>query len=540
MNSSEPTRRQFVQQSAAAGAMLTLPGGAVTGAASSPDIEARVPKRGIYSLRPAPRWEEALLIGNGKMGGLVMSKPFDETIIITHERLYLPDHEARPPADLSKVMPDVRRLIREAKYHDAAKLAFDETVKQGYPNGLVWTDPFFPAFDLRIKLDNAREPTDYRRALDYAEGLSYVQWTDDDTRYLQRAFISRADDVLVVELTASGKKKLSGHVSLAQHPFDGPGKMRDDKFIESTLITADGPYLAYHCRYALTDGGYCGVARVVATGGKLTTEGGIRVDGAYRVVVLLRLQPLEPFDDAVAAKVRQDLQALIPEFSTRVSDHIEKHRAIYTRQSIDLGGDPAERALPAEELYAKTHHKQTTPALLERVFDAGRYAILCASGEMPPNLQGIWAGSWNTPWRGDYTQNGNVPSAIANMLNGNMPELMLSYTGYLESLLPHLRANAKRQHGCRGIQLGHRTARHGYHLHYTEKWCHHFWTSGAAWAAGFFYDYYQYTGDETFLKERAFPWMKEAALFYEDFLQENDDGVYEFNPSYSPENTPAG
>jgi hypothetical protein len=109
----------------------------------------------------------------------------------------------------------------------------------------------------------------------------------------------------------------------------------------------------------------------------------------------------------------------------------------------------------------------------------------------------------------------------------------------MESLLPHFRENARKLYGCRGIMVPSRTSSHGYNIHFDEQYIHLFWTPGAAWAAHFFYDYYLYTGDKEFLKERAVPFMKEAALFYEDFLREDSDGQYVFNPSYSPENTPA-
>jgi hypothetical protein len=84
-----------------------------------------------------------------------------------------------------------------------------------------------------------------------------------------------------------------------------------------------------------------------------------------------------------------------------------------------------------------------------------------------------------------------------------------------------------------------RTSSHGYNICFDEEYMHLFWTSGAAWASHFFYDYYLYTGDNEFLKNRALPFMKEAALFFEDFLYEGPDGRYIFNPSYSPENTPS-
>ena len=97
---------------------------------------------------------------------------------------------------------------------------------------------------------------------------------------------------------------------------------------------------------------------------------------------------------------------------------------------------PADHRGTAEEFHLRAHQ----PRAVEKEFDAGRYNIICATGELPPNLQGVWGGTYVPGWASDYTHNGNVPSAIAADLMGNMPELMLAYTSYIESLIPGARA----------------------------------------------------------------------------------------------------
>jgi len=230
---------------------------------------------------------------------------------------------------------------------------------------------------------------------------------------------------------------------------------------------------------------------------------------------------------------------LSADFDELLGRHAAIHGEIFGRTRLDLGGDKADHKLSSEELLKKSRLGSLNHALLEKEFDAARYAILSSTGELPPTLQGVWTGTWTPPWQSDYTQNGNVPSAVASMLMANMPECMEAYLDYMESLVPHFRANARILYGCRGIMVPSRTSAHGYNVHFNEEYIHLFWTPGAAWAAHFFYDYYLYTGDREFLEKRALPFMKESALFFEDFLYEGADGKYVFNPSYSPENTPA-
>jgi hypothetical protein len=135
--------------------------------------------------------------------------------------------------------------------------------------------------------------------------------------------------------------------------------------------------------------------------------------------------------------------------------------------------------------------------------------------------------------------NGNVQSALAADLSGNMAECLLPYFDFLEAHMSEFRTNAMRLYGCRGIHVPSRASSHGLNNHFDGTWPMTFWTAGAGWAAQFYYDYYLFTGDKTFLRERALPFMKEAALFYEDFLFEGPDGKLVFSPSYSPENHPA-
>jgi hypothetical protein len=252
----------------------------------------------------------------------------------------------------------------------------------------------------------------------------------------------------------------------------------------------------------------------------------------------LSLDVLCDAEKSLLGDMTKGLAATDADFDKLLSRHVPIHSRIFNRTRLDLGGGE-DHKLSSEKLLEKSRLGKLNKALLEKEFDAARYAILSSSGEWPPTLQGVWTGTWAPPWQSDYTQNGNVPSAVASMLMANMPECMEVYLDYMESLLPHFRKNARELYGCRGIMVPSRTSAHGYNVHFNEEYIHLFWTPGAAWASHFFYDYYLYTGDKEFLIKRALPFMKESVLFFEDFLYEGPDGRYVFNPSYSPENTPS-
>jgi len=231
------------------------------------------------------------------------------------------------------------------------------------------------------------------------------------------------------------------------------------------------------------------------------------------------------------------LAKLPDDYALLLQRHAKLHSELFNRMRLDLGGG-ADHRRTTEELIAESTYENPNHALIEKEFDAGRYNIISSTGELPPNLQGVWGGTYVPGWASDYTHNGNVPSAIAANLIGNMPELTLAYTSYIESLVPWLEINAKHLFGARGIVLPSRSSTHGFNNALAPDFAGGFWVAGAGWAAHFFYDYYLYTGDREFLAEHALPFMEKAALFFEDYLYEGPEGRWVFSPTQSPENTP--
>nr|BFE86503.1 hypothetical protein GCM10020093_091040 [Planobispora longispora] len=148
----------------------------------------------------------------------------------------------------------------------------------------------------------------------------------------------------------------------------------------------------------------------------------------------------------------------------------------------------------------------------------------------------MWSGTYSPPWCSGFTLDGNLASAVAGLAVTGTPELMTPVFDLLDGKMADFRENARRLYGCRGILVPAHMSTHGLHNHFGPVWCLTFWTAGAGWLARLYYDHYAHTGDLAFLRDRAWPFMTETALFYEDFLTRSGD----FVPSYSPENTPAG
>ena len=510
-----------------------------------------VPDRGFVSIRPARNWEEGLITGNGTLAVNALSRPLNERIIFTHERLWMPMGAPHVPPDQSAHLPEIRALIAEGKYKEAEELQFKLTGQKSF----MYPDFFVPAFDLTINGEAQGEVRDYARSVNFQTGEAVVRWTDDRGIFERRVFVSRADGVAVIRLTGPGTGSVSVKLKLEpREPSDefnkdsDIAKKSDECFKEhfGELKSAAGmDWISFGARFRRCYPGSIqaleGRGRVMATGG--TTEasayGTLSVRNADSALILVDLRLPRAAGKSEQDQLSARLAAVSTDYEALLKSHAVLHGALFNRMKLDLGGG-TDHQKPTEQLMEESTFDQINRAWLEKQFDAGRYNIICSTGELPPNLQGKWGGTYVPGWASDYTHNGNVPSAIAANLMGNMPELMPAYINYIESLVPDLELNAKHYFGCRGIVLPSRSSTQGYNNALAPNFGGGMWVAGAAWAAHFFYDYYLYTDDENFLSERALPFMEKVAVFFEDFVQEGQDGKYILSPAQSPENWPAG
>lgn len=519
------------------------------------------PRHGAISTEPAARWEWGFVSGNGRMGALFWGQPGDETITVSHARLFLPIGTAETVPVLGDVLPEVRRLIGESGYPAATRFMMEQGRARGGYAGLMFTDPFHPGFELRLKGPPVGAVRDYRRTEDFETGEVSVRWTDDRGRFERRLFVSRADDVVVLSLRGlpgpegAPAPQFSGELSVPPVPpadvraySQNHGTPRHqpegaaNTLIDARITTTRGSILL-HQRYRHAgrgNRGYDGAVRVAVSGetARMESDGArLTIRDADEVLVLMRLAPFRTDADSAPEKLRAALEALPPVYADLLRPHAEVHGGLFRRVTLDLGSEPADRELSSEVLLERARQEGTmSPALVERIYDGSRYVILCASGDRPPNLQGIWSGTWEPAWSGDYTTNTNTQLAIAHQLSSGTPELLHGLFNLMDEFMDDWRTNAKNLYGARGIMAPTRESSHGLMFHWSDRFQGQFWTCGAGWLAHWYWDYYLYTDDKTFLAEKVLPLLQEVAHFYEDFLFLDESGHYRFSPSYSAEN----
>lgn len=504
------------------------------------------PERGFISSQPADTWEQGLISGNGIIGANVFCNPLDETIIFSHSGLFLPMGNPLMPPDNAARLFEIRHLIDRGLYKQATELAFNLSGQTGF----MYPDPFVPAFDLSVRMEGSKNIYDYMRSVDFETGEATVHWRDDQCVFERKLFVSRADSIAVFLI--KGTEKGAVNCRLKFMPRTPDNKLNIKKLVASyevfknhiteIKIKADQNTLQYSNSFTKAYPGSIhqleGLAYVVTQNGMINYEGeSMVISGADQVMLLIDMRLIYDTGNSMIKEMKDYLKNLPADYNTLLFRHTTLHKELFKRVRLDLGGD-ADRHLTTEELLLKSNELDPNAALIEKEFDAGRYNILSSTGTLPPTLQGIWAGTYSPDWASDFTHNGNVPSAIASQLQGNMPELMLAYTSYIESLVPYMEINAKHMFGARGVLLPSRTTTNGFNNALSPTFAGGFWVAGAPWAAHFFYDYYLFTGDKDFLANHALPFMEKAALFFEDYLYPGPDGKYVFSPTQSPENTP--
>jgi alpha-L-fucosidase 2 len=487
----------------------------------------------MTSRQPARRWQDALPSGNGTIGALVYGNIRHELILLNHEALWFRSKKPAIPS-VSERLPELRKMLAQGRYRDAEKFLHEELRERNYEFERV--DPYHPALDISIEMDTRAAFSRYERSVDFETGEVTVAWKEGGTAYERRLFVSSADNAVVASIRSDARGMVNCRIGLRPHAQMTPGKYRGlDDVPLAFRSSAEGEWLKLCAEYR--DGSeFGGLARVFAKGGELKTlQDCAQVENAEEVIVIAKLFANEK-SEAALKRLRAEISSLSPDYSQLLGRHAPVHRELFSRMALDL--HPGEkRELANEQLLMDAYEGDVSAALIGRMFDCGRYLLVSSSRPegLPASLQGIWNGDYDPPWACDFHNDENIQMNYWQALPGNLTEAALPYFDYYESSLPDYRENARAVYGCRGILAPISQSTHG--MMHTGPWLN--WTAGAGWLAALFYDYWLFTGDREFLEKRAVPFLREAALFYEDFLFEDERGKLTFSPSLSPENVPA-
>jgi len=452
-----------------------------------------------------------------------------ERIQFNEETLWdgYPRERVNPKA--REALPEVRRLLFEGKNEEARQLA-DETML-GVPPRI---DSYQTFGDLRLDIKGEPVADSYRRHLDLDTGIATTQYRveapDGAHTITREVFVSAPDQVIVVRVAADRPGAIDLDAWMTR-PADAAFVVKDE-----SLGVLRGQINRPHHETGEN------VGRRLAAYLQCRNEGGalsrgddtLSVRGADAATLLIAAATDYRAIDQDAA-CRETLNAL-SDFNAVRARHIKDHQALFQRVRLDLGLGEAD-ALPTDARLARVRRGRDDPGLAALYFQYGRYLLMGSSrpGCLPANLQGVWNEHLNAPWNSDYHTNINLqmnywPAEVANLAECHVPLF-----NYMDTLVPSGEKTAREMYGARGWVVHHLSDIYGFTAPADGVWG--VWPMGAAWLAQHPYEHYLFSGDAEFLRARAYPLMKGAALFLLDFLVEDPQGRLVTNPSHSPENT---
>ncbi len=482
--------------------------------------------------KPAKEWNEALPIGNGRLGAMVYGNPEMENIQLNENTFWSGGPSRNDNPDALNALPQIRQLIFEEKYKEAEKMV-NENIKPKENHGAKYQT----VGNLKLSFPNHKKYTDYHRELDIENACFATSYKVDKVTYKREVFVSKPDQVIVVKLTASEPGMLAFTADLSG-PLQKTDKVLDASALEMTGLSSTHQGVVGQVKFNAR-------TKVINSGGTTSVvDNKIQVKDADEVVILISIatnfvdyKTLSGNETELSANYLE--QAETKSYEDLKTRHIEAYQKIFNRVSFKLGTSVASN-FPTDAR-VKYFSKTQDPELVALYYQFGRYLLISSSqpGGQPANLQGIWNGSTSPAWDSKYTININTEMNYWPAEKCNMSEMHEPLIQMVKELSETGKKTAKDMYGCDGWVVHHNT----------DIWrisglvdgaFWGMWPMGGAWLSQHLWEKYLYSGDLEFL-ESVYPILKSACAFYQDFLiEEPTNGWLVVSPSISPENKPAG
>lgn len=469
----------------------------------------------IWYKEPAKDWNEALPIGNGKLGGMVFGEVKQENIQVNEESLWSKPYRNRNNYDTPLYLEEIRALIQKGEIRKA------EYLIQGAMTGTPVDEAVYQTLgDIYIDFPHERG-SNYCRRLDLNQALAQVEYKYDHVVYKREVFASAVNDAMCMRFTASESGKISFKARIVRTGSTAVRGIGEDS------VAIEGQEGVK----------FCSMLKASTKGGVLRTIGSyIYVEGADEATLFFTAKTTFNEENPVE-KCQQVLSTLNVESYEKIkSEHIKEYQYYFNRTSLHLEGERHNELSTSEQLEHFKEDKRNV-GLIEDYFNFGRYLLISSSrpGSLPATLQGIWNKDFRPPWGSKFTININTEMNYWLAENCNLSECHLPLFDHLKRMYPHGKETAKIMYQCNGFVAHHNTDLWGDTAPQDLWMPGTFWVMGAAWLCTHIWKHYEYTLDQDFLQEY-YTLMKEAAVFLSEYMIENENKQLIISPTVSPEN----
>ena len=485
----------------------------------------------LWYKKAAADWNEALPLGNGFMGAMCFGGTLIDRFQLNADSIWWGGPRDRINPDAAENIPIIRRLIREGKITQAEDLA-NETMA-GIPEYQSHYEPLadlflIPEGNERIQilgirehwseqLNRIEEIADYKRELDIDSGIHKVSYTKDGVKFMRESFISYPDRVMAIKCQGTPLRIFAERWNQCEKVY----RLSENTLCMEGRTGADGVR-------------FCMVFRAIK-GNPCIKGATLHVDGDTEILITSQTQFY--CDDYVEDAVKTLDNAEHLGYEMLKQRHIDDVAGLMNRCRLSIDCEDKDD-IPTDERLKAVQDGAKDDGLINLSFSYGRYLLISSSrpGSLPANLQGIWNDSFSPAWDSKYTININAqmnywPAEVTGLSELHEPLFEL-----IKRMVPWGREAAERMYGARGWVAHHNTDIWGDCVPQDTWQAASYWQMGAAWLCLHILEHYRFSGDEAFLKEYL-PIVKEAALFFEDTLIENEDGELVVSPTVSPENT---
>jgi len=487
--------------------------------------------------QPAKVWEDALPIGNGRIGAMVFGRTDTERIQLNDDSLWPADEWQDDPDGTPEDLARVRQLIIEGRHSEADDLMVEKFSRKDITRSHQTLGELF----LQLGHDNI---TDYRRELNISDAVASVSYRTHGDLVTKRVFASHPHQVIVVELTSESAAGLNGRVWLERPADRGYSTANtvaesDNLLVMRGEVTQRGGVIDSRPAPILEGVKFETCLKVNHQGGHvLGGEGFLELANVKKATFYI-VSNSSFYHDDYSLQNRQQLQMLEGLNPGKLySDHVADHQSLFNRVALSLNQERLD-SLPTDARLNRIREGAVDPGLEALLFQYGRYLLIASSrpGTNPANLQGLWNQHIEAPWNADYHLNINLQMNywLADMTN--LSELNQPLFDYIDRLVESGKTTAWNNFGCRGSFFPHATDL------WVPTWMQArtaYWGSSfgaAGWMMQHLWQHYLFTSDTLFLRERALPAIHEVAQFYSDWIMEDPrDGSLVSAPSSSPEN----